>query len=607
MIGNENPPNRQLPEPRSTLQVSAGDMQARSLAVDATPSHHLVPRMDQRACDPAHQRGAMAAVARCKSGCAGLLAEIMTILEGTACKTCAGPVEDDEIALSFGVCLGCERRRRAELLLARQGSLLSLPDDCLLHVLVLAASGRAGHRTACTIARVCRALHRSVSGQLWQLLCELEAPALARRLLGAGSGATASDGAVQAGRTLHRALSVPIKFRTRSFKSWRLDRALRRLRLESPPVLHLDPNAPPLSRKQARGQEVWAPSDQLLSWRGRHALLGAAGGEEMEKEARGEGGGDVGGGEGGGALPAHSLPAESCGLFAVVREASPTHMLVVAMIPQIGRRARRLLSAMPAGYSPSDRQDEVWRRPPRRALQRCLACASRLRHSARDSGAVVAPGASRLMRDARSWFRREVSAPWGGSRPSAGGADGASAALFLEQALVCSHGHAVLCYEAFEGLARRASGEAGAQGGGEAGEWVSDEEDSDDVVEDEEYFDYESESHSAYNSQDTEGGSVVSDDSHEWSGPDEMSWPDSDSASIDAPWEVDFGPYDGYTDDDGGDDDDDEGAAWGGARSGGKRMKLRCGGNAARWRQVHKATTATPADRAAVGSANFAY
>ena len=151
--------------------------------------------------------------------------------QAPACATCgvaliAAHVEP--LLYSIGACAPCEAKRVRLRAAERGANTLNaiLDDDTLVHILIFSASGRCGHRTACALTASCMHLRRIVAHRLWRHLCT--APEfmplvevyvdLSNDILHGWPFSTPVDW-----RMLHRTLAVPIRFRSRSWRSWRID------------------------------------------------------------------------------------------------------------------------------------------------------------------------------------------------------------------------------------------------------------------------------------------------------------------------------------------------------------------------------------------------
>ena len=429
-----------------------------------------------------------------------------------ACVTCEIPLPDttDPLLLSLGTCAKCEmvrvRRRASE---REKASLLAvLDDDTLVHLLSLACTGRFAHRTALALSASTTHLRELVATQLWRLLCTADEyrPLVERCVLSQNQLYPSEPKWCPNWRHIHRTLSVPIRFRSRSWKSWRLDHRLRRQHQEKPATLHLDAAAPN-RLDPGHGFATWTPANHLLAPHGRSALLGdTIAVADRDVLAAGPRAGDFAGW----AQGSEKTPL----LFCVAREVSAQHLLLAGVLPSLSPAAKRALAKLPVGASPTlstlDGAGSDKPRPP----PRCLCCAMELRHVARHCGAVCAPSRELppdaakppVMREASDWFRYDFAAwlPNGGCDQEAikaarmkaasdaaeaaaaamadglsavvggpGGDGGAAVAVealaaaaagtgaegrlpadamyaCLDTALVCPNGHVVLAYELYE-------------------------------------------------------------------------------------------------------------------------------------------------------------
>jgi hypothetical protein len=340
-----------------------------------------------------------------------------------------------------------------------------LDEDTLLLCFSFAGSGAGGHRTACSIAAVSVAFRALVQQRLWRLLCE----DLARDMLPHLTGTLECPlfGAPTFlvhpwERSLHRDLAVPIRYRWRTHRSWRLAGERRGLQQHG---LRLDTSAK-LELTPGYGFGRWRRADTLLNDRARELLVRVDG---MAP----------------GTPPAASPPAP---LFCVLRESSPQHLLLAGVMPRLPNAARQELEEMPFG--------ELFRASCF-SLQRCVCCAKHLRSSARGSRSVRVPVPARAlpptaqppprMRDATRWFLHEH-ARWteesgiGNERATTIGDDDDSSRgvhhASLETALVCPHGHVVLTYQLSEPLSTEDESEFD--------EFDDDDDDDDDDEEEEE-------------------------------------------------------------------------------------------------------------------------
>ena len=476
---------------------------------------------------------------------------------------------DDHILSSLKSCAMCEMLHLRECHERRLAGSLDgvLDDDSLGAVLLMAAcsnSSRSSHSVALLLATVSRRFLSLVHARLWKPLCELEASErlLMSQLNGCNTDPRKSPThcpmpmclesaddilaslqlrtpLLSKWRMLHRNLTVPIRFRSRTYKSWRLDTRLRKLNLDSPTVLHLDAKAP-TRLSPGYGYTRWAGADQLLrpkvrelirreldplaskqqqqqppprvgesapvGWRDfEEAILTWSDGssdeeEEEAAEAAGtsQGGGIIGdnpsppeglhaepsshsGGPGGShagppvprassaGTPSSASASVAPALHCVLREASPSHLLLQGIFTLLTPAARQALRRLAPATAPTLTQRDgsgggsSRARPP--PTQRCLCCAALLRPSRRHSGAVCRRACGLplwmppppVMRDATSWFKSEVErwVPESGCHARASAADDGAlpTADFacLDSALVCPNGHCVLVYELYEG------------------------------------------------------------------------------------------------------------------------------------------------------------
>ena len=168
----------------------------------------------------------------------------------TVCESCNNPLSSsDPILLSFKTCATCEAERlRHRVIHIETHALLQLLDtDTLFHILLFAGTGKAGHRAALCLAGTCKALQQLVDTRLWRELCSDESlkPLTAHvfkldKLSHEVDSIRIPEYQLLASewRQLHRSIAVPIRFRSRSWRSWRIDHRLRRMHLEKPATLH---------------------------------------------------------------------------------------------------------------------------------------------------------------------------------------------------------------------------------------------------------------------------------------------------------------------------------------------------------------------------------
>ena len=420
----------------------------------------------------------------------------------TVCESCNNPLSSsDPILLSFKTCATCEAERlRHRVIHIETHALLQLLDtDTLFHILLFAGTGKAGHRAALCLAGTCKALQQLVDTRLWRELCSdeslkpltahvFEADKLDKLLVEPRVVVQASMW-----RRLHRSITVPIRFRSRSWRSWRLDHRVNAARRQPDPrstaLLHLDANGNP-QLAPGYGCPIWTGANHLMSSNGRNLLLYP---EEQGPEEQGP-----------------------SGFYCVLREASSQHLLLAGFLP--------MLSFLPAGANPSvaargaaaAAQRDLppgqtpslsnGAEPENSRAPRCLCCAIHLKRSPRHSGAVcmptkelpakegLNPGAERppVMRDASRWFKYDFEAwlPEGGCAPEVlkaakaankeqrkaeAEAEGRSPPsgpgrlpsdapyACLDTALVCPYGHVLLAYELYE----REDGETSSEEGGD--------------------------------------------------------------------------------------------------------------------------------------------
>ena len=420
----------------------------------------------------------------------------------TVCESCNNPLSSsDPILLSFKACATCEAERlRHRVIHIETHALLQLLDtDTLFHILLFAGTGKAGHRAALCLAGTCKALQQLVDTRLWRELCSdeslkpltahvFEADKLDKLLVEPRVVVQASMW-----RRLHRSITVPIRFRSRSWRSWRLDHRVNAARRQPDPrstaLLHLDANGNP-QLAPGYGCPIWTGANHLMSSNGRNLLQYP---EEQGPEEQGP-----------------------SGFYCVLREASSQHLLLAGFLP--------MLSFLPAGANPSvaargaaaAAQRDLppgqtpslsnGAEPENSRAPRCLCCAIHLKRSPRHSGAVcmptkelparegLNPGAERppVMRDASRWFKYDFEAwlPEGGCAPEVlkaakaankeqrkaeAEAEGRSPPsgpgrlpsdapyACLDTALVCPYGHVLLAYELYE----REDGETSSEEGGD--------------------------------------------------------------------------------------------------------------------------------------------
>ena len=483
----------------------------------------------------------------------------------TVCESCNNPLSSsDPILLSFKTCATCEAERlRHRVIHIETHALLQLLDtDTLFHILLFAGTGKAGHRAALCLAGTCKALQQLVDTRLWRELCSdeslkpltahvFEADKLDKLLVEPRVVVQASMW-----RRLHRSITVPIRFRSRSWRSWRLDHRVNAARRQPDPrstaLLHLDANGNP-QLAPGYGCPIWTGANHLMSSNGRNLLLYP---EEQGPEEQGP-----------------------SGFYCVLREASSQHLLLAGFLP--------MLSFLPAGANPSvaargaaaAAQRDLppgqtpslsnGAEPENSRAPRCLCCAIHLKRSPRHSGAVcmptkelparegLNPGAERppVMRDASRWFKYDFEAwlPEGGCAPEVlkaakaankeqrkaeAEAEGRSPPsgpgrlpsdapyACLDTALVCPYGHVLLAYELYE----REEGETSSEEGDDDEDDSSGSPDPDTgsppLSEDEEESEFESEDESEDESEGEE-----EEEESEWEEENDFDGADEESSS----------------------------------------------------------------------------
>lgn len=299
--------------------------------------------------------------------------------------------------------------------MAHTSSLLDLNEDELLMCFMHAATGIGAHAQAARLACVCSQLRSLVNERLWLELCQ--APEF---------GPVAACAPAGDWKMLHRALTVPIKSRTRSWKSWHMrERMLAGAGFEREPTfrLTLAPSAAP--PKSCLGFARWRPASLLL--REEDVLCKPIHSPPLDKSTDA-----VGTGSAEETARAHQIPhwcpmEELTGsgreLHAIAREASSNYCLLFGIIAPLDARASALL-----------RQNE------RRSG--CLFCERQPRWLA--SGRACSRRGSAPMYAATSWFKRCVTLPRGGLSK-------AGVCAELMRADMCEQGHVVLQYEGMFG------------------------------------------------------------------------------------------------------------------------------------------------------------
>jgi hypothetical protein len=200
------------------------------------------------------------------------------------CASCLVPTDDDDPLLTaVGLCSRCEMACMAARARARQAASLTalLNEDSLVLALAFACMGRAAHRQGCRLAAINHAFRRVVTEQLWRAFCLAEhSGGVVERLLlsipvpsittvtGPALAPLGTDWAAA-----HRLLSVPLRFRTRSCRSWGRMLRLRHRGLDKPSVLRIDASAAS-QLSPGFGFTSWRGADDLLSPTGRGAIGG---------------------------------------------------------------------------------------------------------------------------------------------------------------------------------------------------------------------------------------------------------------------------------------------------------------------------------------------
>ena len=486
------------------------------------------------------------------------------------CESCNNPLSSsDPILLSFKTCATCEAERlRHRVIHIETHALLQLLDtDTLFHILLFAGTGKAGHRAALCLAGTCKALQQLVDTRLWRELCSDESlkPLTAHvfKLDKLSQGIREYQVQASEWRQLHRSITVPIRFRSRSWRSWRLDHRVNAARRQPDPrstaLLHLDANGNP-QLAPGFGCPIWTGANHLMSSNGRNLLLYP---EEQQGPEQGP-----------------------SGFYCVLREASSQHLLLAGFLPMLScfglhhagaaddpsvvavtaavTAAKAAQRDLPPGQTPSLSNGAE---PENSRAPRCLCCAIHLKRSPRHSGAVcmptkelparegLNPGAERppVMRDASRWFKYDFEAwlPEGGCAPEVlkaakaankeqrkaeAEAEGRSPPsgpgrlpsdapyACLDTALVCPYGHVLLAYELYE----REDGETSSEEGDD------DEDDSSGNPEDEIESlseDEEEEFESEDESEDESEGEEEEEEESEWEEENDFDGADEESSS----------------------------------------------------------------------------
>ena len=383
-----------------------------------------------------------------------------------------------------------------------------LPEDLLLQIFLCVCSGKSGsHRQGLILGAVNHAVRTIVQTRLWHALCDATADLrMCVSHLDHAASAAQDDDAYW--RALHRTLTVPVRLRSRCWRSWVIDARLKRSHSNGKAaLLHLDTRAP--SRlTPGYGFSAWSGADHLLKESARRMLASEAG-AALGASASDSAASAAGAASNVGSVVAPSTVLGACGgtasstqlqevsdlaagsgvpsLLCILRESSPDHLLIAGILPRLPRAALRQLGAFEAGVTPAiSYRDAVAtaRQPADRSPppQRCLCCASQLRRVVRHSGAVCAPARRMpkverppVMREASAWFRHDIDM-WhsrvgcaDATAIAAAEADAACEAsstvgrwgrgrqpesktryACLESALVCPRGHVLLTYELYE-------------------------------------------------------------------------------------------------------------------------------------------------------------
>ena len=379
------------------------------------------------------------------------------------CASCLVPIDDDDPLLTaVGLCSRCEMACMAARARARQAASLTalLDEDSLVLALAFACMGRGGHRQGRRLCAINHAFRRVVTEQLWRALClaEHSVVVVERLLLSIPVPSTMSGSQMEFAQqclvelapgpalaplgtdwaAAHRLLSVPLRFRNRSCRSWGRMLRLRHRGLDKPSVLRIDASAAS-QLSPGFGFTSWRGADELLSSTGRGAIGGPEELErELDRECQRRQRHDLSH-DGDSDYSTHSHeddavadgdrvagPASTALLCCVLREVSSEHLLLSGVLPSLSLAARKEIEALPVGIAPMHGGDSrhaptPWANSKGPPPQRCLCCATHLRKLKGDSGAVCAHGPGHVMRDARAWFKEAVTR-W---RPAAKEAAGA--------------------------------------------------------------------------------------------------------------------------------------------------------------------------------------
>jgi hypothetical protein len=204
---------------------------------------------------------------------------------------------------------------------------------------------------------------------------------------------------------------------------------LRHRGLDKPSVLRIDASAAS-QLSPGFGFTSWRGADHLLTPMGRGAIGGPKELErELERECQRRQRHDLSHNGDSDQSSDHSThshdddavadgdrvagPASTALLCCVLREVSSEHLLLSGVLPSLSSAARKEIEALPVGIAPMHGGDSrhaptPWANSKGPPPQRCLCCATHLRKLKGDSGAVCAHGSGHIMRDARTWFKEEV-------------------------------------------------------------------------------------------------------------------------------------------------------------------------------------------------------